>query len=207
MSGEPAGDAPPASLPRRARRGRKAILALTAAIVLLFAVTRWVLVPYRIRGPSMRPTLLGREDGDRREDGDIVAVSRIAYVLSGPARWDVVVVRHPGGEPMDPPGSGPHESVKRVVGLPGERIEIQAGRVVANGLELEPPAPLKTSKVVEKGEYGRTPVQLGEDEYFLLGDNSYLSSDSRRWGPIPRSMIEGRLVFVLYPPDRVGLVR
>lgn len=207
MSGEPTSDAPPAFLPRRARRGRKAIIALTAVLVLLFAVTRWVLVPYRIRGPSMRPTLLGREDGDRREEGDIVAVSRIAYVFSGPARWDVVVVRHPGGEPVDPSGSGPHESVKRVVGLPGEKIELQGGRVVANGLPLEPPAPLQISKVVEKGEYGRTPVQLGEDEYYLLGDNSYLSSDSRRWGPIPRSRIEGRIVFVLYPTGRVGRVR
>jgi signal peptidase I len=165
-----------------------------------FVVARWVLVPYRIRGSSMMPTLVGTEDGNARSTGDIVLVNRLAYCAAssgGPSRWDVVILRHADGE----------ESVKRVVGLPGETVEIREGALVVNGARIELPAHLAGEYIVEKGRFGHAPAVLGDGEYFVLGDSSYLSQDSRRWGPVGRAKIEGRVMCIVFPLGRAGWVK
>lgn len=184
--------------PSRARRAWTRILCVCLLVLAVaFLTLHSVLVPYRIRGDSMLPTLRG---GDR--GADIVLVNRLAYVRGGPRRWDVVVVERVGAD-----GSHAPASVKRVVGLPLERVEIVAGAVRIDGERLEPPEHLRDVFVVSKGPFGLAPVDLGADEYFLLGDNSYLSSDSRALGPIRRPEISGRVEIRFSPLDRAGRVR
>jgi signal peptidase I len=158
---------------------------------------QFVFVPYRIRGDSMLPTLCGGGRG-----ADLVLVSRLAYLWNGPERWDVVVVERAGED-----GAGGGARVKRVVGLPGERVEIVAGTVRVDGQRMDPPVHLREVFVVSKGPFGVGRVDLGADEYFLLGDNSYLSRDSRALGPVRRREISGRVDFRFFPVGRAGRVR
>ena len=143
------------------------------------------------------------------EDGDIVLVNRLAYLFGSPARGEVVIRRPP--EPstgVQGAGNGPApDAVKRVAGLPGETVEIRNGVLCACGVPAKLHPGPDEPEVVRKGPYGRSPVALGTDEYFLLGDASRISSDSRRWGPAHREEIEGRVVLVLLPWQRFGLVR
>ncbi|MBI4604210.1 MAG: signal peptidase I [Planctomycetes bacterium] len=186
---------------RRGRRWPTALAgALALAIALTLAAARWVLVPYRVIGCSMLPTLAGSGGGAA---GDIVLVNRLAYALRDPGRWDVVVLERPGSAGED----APRENVKRVAGLPGERLEILDGRVVIDGVPLDPPEALRGAGVVRKERYGHEPLRLGPDEYFVLGDSSYLSTDSRRWGPVRRGQIQGRVELVVLPWRRSGRVR
>jgi signal peptidase I len=167
------------------------------AAVGLYVTARWVLVPYRVRGGSMLPTLVGIDDAQPSTVGDVVLVSRLAYVFGEPRRWDVAVVHHAEGG----------DSVKRIVGLPGERLEIREGKILIDARPLSLPDALGGVYVVSKERYGLDPVQLGADEFFLLGDSSYLSQDSRRWGPVHRGELSGRAVFVAYPWCRLGSIR
>ncbi len=176
-------------------RARKLLGAGLAVAGALFAVLHWVLVPYRVSGPSMEPTLLDSGHGDRAV-GDIVLVSRLAYLTGGAERWDVAVIQHEG-----------QENVKRVVGLPGETLEIRDGNLLVNNAVIQLPAPLRIRTLVSKGAFGRGPVQLGKDEYFLLGDGGYLSRDSRVWGPIRSEFLRGKVIAVVWPWPRLGFVR
>jgi len=189
-------------------RWRLTLLTATGLVALLFVLSRWVLLPYRVSGGSMRPALVGNEEGDPRVTGDIVLVNHLAYLMNGPARWDVVMLAPSDeGEAGTTEGNSgqPAGRVKRVVGLPGETVDIRDGDLRVNGIAQEFPDRTGNAYVVSKGYYGHNSVSLGEDEYFLLGDNSYLSSDSRQRGPIRRNHIQGKVVLVVYPWERFGV--
>jgi signal peptidase I len=162
----------------------------------LLALARWVVTPYRVSGPSMQPTLEGGDDGGA---GDVILVDRLSYAIRAPRRWEVVVLR--GGD-----GADGTASVKRIVGLPGETVEIWEGAVFVDGRAVPPPPALGAVHVVSKGAFGHVPVRLGPEEYFVLGDNSYLSRDSRSRGPVGRSSIVGRAFLVLLPAGRLGAI-
>jgi signal peptidase I len=183
----------------RTRRARiRGAIVIAALVVSVLATVRWVLVPYRIDGPSMSPAL---------EDGDVVLVNRLAYLFGRPARGEVVI-RRPPRECSTPPADVlKPDAVKRVAGLPGETVEIRDGALCACGVPTRLRPGLEEPRVVRKGPFGRSPVALGSDEYFLLGDASRISSDSRRWGPARREEIEGRVLLVLFPWEHFGLVR
>jgi len=155
----------------------------------------------------MRPTLVGGAEsgaqaGETAAPADWVVVSRTAYWFHRVTRWDVVVVSHDGV-----PGAVAHESVKRVVALPGETVALRNGRVWVDGVAVRPPVALEEMYVVAKGPFGHQPQRLGPDEYFVLGDNSYPSRDSREWGPVSGRQLRGRVAFVLWPPGRRAWVR
>jgi signal peptidase I len=186
------------SSPRRTR-ARGAILIAALAFTML-ATVRWVLVPYRVEGPSMSPSL---------EDGDVVLVNRLAYLFERPGRGEVVIRKPPESSAANggTEGEPKPDAVKRIAGLPGETVEIRDGALCACGVPAKLRPGLDEPEVVRKGPFGRSPVALGSDEYFLLGDASRISKDSRRWGPARREEIEGRVVLVLLPLERFGLVR
>ncbi len=168
------------------RAGRKKLVwASFIAAIGLLATLRWVLVPYRVTGPSMEPTLLAA--------GDIVLVNRLAYLRRGPERWDVVVIEREG-----------RDNIKRVVALPGETLEIRDGGILVNGSPLDLPVALRARAIVSKEAFGRGPVHLGGSEYFLLGDGGYVSRDSRAWGPIESTDFRGKAVAILWPWARLG---
>jgi signal peptidase I len=88
--------------------------------------------------------------------------------------------------------------VKRIIGLPGETIEVAGGRVVVNGKPLAEPYP--TAPI----DYSMPPVELKSNEFFVLGDNRNASFDSHVWGPTPKKELIGRVEFRHWPPARIG---
>jgi len=140
---------------------------------------------YVVEGQSMLNTLF---------PGERVIVSRISYIIGQPARGDVIVLQYP----LDPG----RDFVKRIIGLPGETVAIVDGQVFINGRPL-PPEPY----VVYPGPTDMAPLQLGPDEYFVMGDNRAGSSDSRVWGPLPARRIIGKAWLIYYPFDKFGLVQ
>ena len=195
----------------RSRKGKRILFAAVVLVLASFVVLRWIVVPYRILGSSMLPTLVGTELGQQPVDGDIVLVNRLAYVLRRPQRWEVVVIEQPAasrpeGSREGEAGGAPLENVKRIVGLPGETVEIQGGFLHIDGSRIELPPALRGTYIVSKGRFGRGRVSLADDEYFVLGDNSYLSRDSRYWGPVARRAIQGRAILIVFPWSRFGRV-
>jgi signal peptidase I len=207
---EPSGPAPAPGWPLR--RLVTVLSALAFFLALLLFVRTWVLIPFRIPTSSMEPALLGQK-GDR--PGDTIIVNRLAYLFSDPARWDIVAFRPApgdgGGEgAAGRKSEGDSNMVKRVVGLPGETVRVQDGWVLIDGRPLPRIPSLASIRYVAAGEHGASPstsVKLGPEEYFVLGDNSYLSHDSRRFGPLPRTNIFGRVEWIVLPPSRFGRVQ
>jgi signal peptidase I len=143
----------------------------------LAVAVRSVITIYSVPTASMAPTLL---------PGDRIVATR--YVTDDPARGDVVVFRQPGGE----------VAVKRVIALPGDLVESDAGgRVRVGGRALDEP-------YASAGTTGLTPQIVPAGHVFVLGDNRGESVDSRSWGPLPSRMIRGRARVVLW---RAGSAR
>ncbi len=157
------------------------IIILVIGILIHFFVGTLFIVD----GASMEPNF---------HSGEYIVVDRWQYNFGKPARGDVVVLRFPG----DPQQT---KYIKRVIGLPGEKIEIWHGSIYINGKILNEPyiAPyVKTLPDLTR--------QLQSDDYFLLGDNRDNSSDSRIWGVCPKRDLIGKAWLVLYPFSDKGLV-
>lgn len=161
----------PRFLPYERRKGNfRALWGLAAAILLFGLCDRYLACAGKITDVSMLPTL---------PDGRYLLINKWTYRLRPPRRGEIVVLRAPGKE---------HWSyVKRVVGLPGETVVIQAGRIRVNGRVLREPYALGKT-YPEMG-----PLQIPEEAYFVLGDNRSNSEDSRQFGPVPRGRILGKI--------------
>lgn len=148
----------------------------------------------RIRGSSMLSTL---------HDRDWVLVWRLPYQFRRPRRGEVVICHYPGRR-MRRCKWLPQAFVKRVIGLPGDALEIIEGTVHIHGEPLSEPyldparCRLKPSRPVRV---------LAEDEYYVMGDHRDRSNDSRNVGPIRRRALRGRVVCILWPLKRIGKVR
>ena len=161
-----------------ARLTYEAAIGVLLALLLRFFVCMLV----RVKGKSMMDTL---------QDGDFMLALR--YGLFGDVRrFDVVICRYPGGKGY---------FVKRVVGLPGERVSMEEGALCIDGEVVAEDFPLRKSL---RGFEERT---LGADEYFVMGDNRPCSHDSRRIGPISRSAIHARVCCVFWPLRRCRRIR
>jgi len=152
---------------------------LLAAIV--FLLVNAVTGRFRIDGSSMEPTL---------HNGEYVIINRVVYKLHPPERGDVIVFQR----------DGRRDYIKRVMGLPGETIEIRQGQIFINGVAVS------ESYLKEMGTYSMEPRTIGLDEYFVLGDNRNNSSDSHNWGTVPFSAIDGKAWIVYWPPQSWGVV-
>jgi len=145
---------------------------------ILFVAVRLTLQNTRVDGHSMEPTL---------HDGQYLMVSKLAYRFGEPQRGDIIVFRSPqeDGKAL----------IKRVVGLPGETVQIVDGQVIIDGVSLV--EPYLTQSVGVSGNWG--PRSLGAGEYLALGDNRNNSNDSRSFGPVTTSMIIGKAWFSIWP--------
>jgi signal peptidase I len=127
--------------------------------------------------------------------GDRILVDKVSYHLHAVGRGDIVVFGTPAKELSDPSIT---DLVKRVIGLPGETISSSGGRVYIDGKPLHepwlPPGTVTT---------GITSQTVPPNEYFVMGDNRSDSEDSRFFGPIPRSLIVGKVVFGIWPLSRL----
>jgi signal peptidase I len=169
------------------QQGNKSILreiVETALLTLLiFLAIRTLIQNFRIEGVSMEPNL---------HDGQYLIINKLVYYLHPPERGDVVVFHYPKNPRRD--------FIKRIVGLPGEKVEVRGKRLFVDGEEIEEPYALHA------GKYAWKPQRLGEDEYFVLGDNRNSSSDSHNWGPLNRDAIVGKAWISYWPPKHLGLV-
>ncbi|AHY45369.1 signal peptidase I [Rubrobacter radiotolerans] len=161
------------------------LLILGLSFVLVFGFVRPVVAsPVYIKSGSMLPTL---------RIYDQVLINKLADDLSSPERGEVVLFRDPAG--------GPDSLIKRVVGLPGETLELREGRLYVNGAPLEEPY---VNEPVPPVFFG--PVRVPEGHYFVLGDNRGDSVDSRVYGPVSEEALIGTAAFRFWPPGRIGAV-
>ena len=156
-------------------------------LFMIFALlTRiYVFQPYIVDGQSMEPNLHNK---------DILVVERMSYYLHQPERGDIVI--------FYPPGTGRETYVKRIIGLPGEKIQITPNGVLVNDRRL--PEEYLSSTAANRtfrdtNSPAGKPLVLKDDEYFLMGDNREHSSDSRNWGQIKKSAIVGKTELVALP--------
>jgi len=163
---------------------------LVIALIIIIPFRAYVAEPFVVSGSSMLPNF---------HNNDYLIVNRLTYITGNPQRGDAIVLRFP----KDPS----QFFIKRVIGLPGETVELQQGNVVIvnsqnpQGLTLKEsylPAGLETL-----GSNG--PVHLGSGEYFVLGDNRTASSDSRVWGILPRDLIIGKVWLKAFPFSDFGV--
>ncbi|MEF9941270.1 MAG: signal peptidase I [Lachnospiraceae bacterium] len=141
-------------------------------------------------GESMEPIL---------KNGDVVLVNTIIYDASSPKRGDIIAFKPNGNE-------NTHYYIKRIIGLPGEKLEIKQGKIYINGKKLK--ETYKTTKIKDVG-IAEGEVVLKGDEYFVLGDNRLSSEDSRMAdvGNVKKSEIKGKAWFVAAPRKSFGFIR
>ena len=158
------------------------ILETVLLTVIIFLILNATTGRFQVRGSSMEPAL---------HDGQYLLISKLTYWVHPPERGDVIVF-HPPRNPGD-------DYIKRIVGLPGERVEIQSGRVSVNGVLLEEPY------IANSGSYSGA-WELGDGEYFVLGDNRRNSSDSHTWGVFPGDNVVGKAWLCYWPPEKWSFV-
>jgi signal peptidase I len=175
-------------------------LTITLAVVAVLAFQAEVAKPYRIPSPSMEPTLHCAKpvSGCLSRVADRVIANRLVYRFHEPRRGDIVVFRAPARVEAACGASGAF--VKRIVGLPGEKLSMRNGLVLINGVPLVEPWLREGYRGRESGDWPR----IAGDTYFVLGDNRAMSCDSRRWGVVQRDDIIGRADAIYWPPNRAG---
>jgi signal peptidase I len=179
-------------------------LTVAVAVVVVLAFEAEVAKPYRIPSASMEPTLHCARPaiGCRASFSDRVLVSRVAYRIRDPRRGEIVVFRAPRAAGATCGGAGTF--VKRIIGLPGDVVEMKNGYVYVNGRAIDESAYIESS--FQRGnEWGLWDVS--RSAYFLLGDNRTNSCDSRAFGVVARSDLIGPVVARYWPPTRVGDTR
>lgn len=147
--------------------------------------------PFVVKGASMEPNY---------EESEYLIIDELSYRLVAPARGTVVVIRYPGDER--------EYFLKRIIGLPGERVQLVAGRVkIYNNIHPD-------GQFIDESRYlgatlltaGDNDIKLGADEFFVMGDNRGASLDSRRFGPVKKSEVVGRALLRGYPFKRIGFL-
>lgn len=168
---------------------------LEAAIYILLLVMCVTVIPQyviqrtKVDGTSMEKTLHNRDN---------LLVEKVTYRFHDPERFDIIVF-YPYGKEEDPEDY----YVKRVIGLPGETIQIKGPDIYINGTKLE--ENYGKDPITDEG-CAIDPITLADDEFFVLGDNREVSSDSRDFGPVKKKNISGRVVMRIYPFSDFGLL-
>jgi signal peptidase I len=158
------------------------ILETLVLSVVLFVSINIISARIRVDGASMEPTLVS---------GEYVIVNRLSYRVGSPTRGDIIVFHFP----RDPK----EEYIKRVIGLPGDEVEVKNGSVYVNGQPLD-----EGYLKVKMDYFGSWRVPAGQ--LFVLGDNRNNSSDSHDWGTVPMDYVVGKAILVYWPPPSWGLI-
>jgi signal peptidase I len=156
---------------------------LGVAIALALVIILFIYQPVKVEGTSMAPLL---------SDQERIFINKFVYRFEPVARGEVVVFWYP----LDRTKS----FIKRVVGLPGETVEIQHGVLFVDGKRFS--EPYVPDSYFDGSSYG--PVRIPAGEYFVMGDHRDSSNDSRMFGPVPRECIYGKAVFAYWPVERFG---
>ena len=164
------------------------IVSLAIFIVLyVFAIQ-----PHQVKGLSMYPTL---------DNGEYLLTNKVTYRFSQPQFGDIIIFRAPHNEE--------YEYIKRIIGLPGDKIKISKGKFYLNGVVLDESLYLADDIITFQERYLKENVEITvpPDSYFVAGDNRPHSSDSRDFGPVPEDNIVGKAWLRYWPPQSVGILQ
>lgn len=144
--------------------------------------------PHKVSGSSMFPNF---------KNGDYIITDKLTYRFDSPKRGDIVVFKNPKDETQD--------FIKRILGLPGDRLKVQGGKIYLNGNQLNEPY-LANTVVTNPGSFLSEGVEITVEpgHYITIGDNRPASSDSREWGFITREEIIGKVFFRYWPATEIG---
>ena len=146
-----------------------------------------------ITSGSMAPAL----QGDAYATGDRIVIEKVTGWFRSPKRWEIHFFYNEDGIPV----------AKRIIGLPGESVSLKKNRIYINGVEVKRPVWLESRKYLDAGNLsGGREVTCGNG-FYVLGDDSRDSYDSRFTGPVPPAELRGRAILVVWPRSRIGLVR
>jgi len=155
-------------------------------IIGIYTLVNLATARFVVEGRSMYPSFLGEE---------YLIVSRLSYIVGDPDRGDVVVFHYPEDPSRD--------FIKRVIGLPGETVHIENGQIYINNVPISEPY---IAELCETSMCQNRTWTLGDDEFFVMGDNRNASQDSRSFGAINRSHIIGRALVIYWPPSEWGII-
>ena len=170
--------------------GKEIVRVLLISALIVVPIRYFIAQPFVVRGASMEPNFFDRE---------YLIIDEISYVFRDPVRGEVLVFHYPRMTEQ--------YLIKRIIGLPGERITIKEGQVVITNAS-SPDGFILEEPYLDSLQFLTGPdltIQLGSREYFVMGDNRNSSSDSRIWGALERKYIVGRTFIRAWPPDRIGI--
>ena len=179
--------------PSAKRRTIEWLVIIAIALVVAVMVRLYVVQSFYVPSVSMSPTL---------QVGDRILVNKLAYHLHGVGRGDIIVFRAPP-KVASTCDTTDQDLVKRVIGLPGETISDRDGLVYINNKVLPEPWLPKNDTNTFTGSF--SPVHIGANSYFVMGDNREDSCDSRYWGTVNRSMIIGKVEIRIWPLSRIHI--
>lgn len=161
---------------------------LMVSVVIAVVIILFIYQPVKVEGTSMMPALVDQER---------IFINKFVYRfgISSVERGDMVVFWFPGDLSKS--------YIKRVIGVPGDTVQVDNGTVMING------RPLEEGYVPEeyRDHTSMSPTRVPDDQFFVLGDHRSSSNDSRSWGMVPRRYIYGKAVFVYWPLDKIGVIR
>ena len=163
---------------------------IVVALSVFVVIYLFIVQPHEVKGSSMEPTF---------QNNEYIITDKISYRFGKPNRGDVVIFKAPVNPDVD--------YIKRIIGLPGETVMVQSGRIYIDGKMLNEPyledlTPIFPGGFIKEGVV----VSIPENHYFVMGDNRPHSSDSREFGPIEKKLIIGRAVFRYWPINDLGLI-
>ena len=182
---------------------REWVESLVVAFLLAMVIRTFVVQAFKIPTGSMRPTLI---------EGDLIMVNKFIYganvpftnlslpAVHKPNRGDVIVFIYPEDPKKD--------FIKRLIASEGETVEIRNGTIYINGKPLLDPM-FSQRYYYNRGDFGseNQKVTVPKDSYFVMGDNSASSQDSRYWGFVPKRNILGKAILIYWPPQRIRMIK
>lgn len=156
---------------------------IAIAAIVVFGIRAILFQPFLVSGASMEPNI---------SQSNYLIIDELTYRFREPMRGEVIVFRYPG----DPSTF----YIKRIMGLPGEKVDVEGGALSIDGTKINETAYLKGV-----GTSGTVHVQLDADHYFVMGDNRSNSYDSRAWGPLEKKYVVGRALLRLFPFNRISV--
>lgn len=171
------------------REAKEWAQSLLIAILLTLVVRTYIVQAFKIPSGSMRPTLL---------EGDKIFVNKYTYRFNPPQRGDIIVFKFPGDMKKD--------FIKRLVAFDGEEVEIRSGKIFVGGKALEDQESFGKFYYYNHDPFGgpNEKIHVPADSYYVLGDNSANSTDSRFWGFVPKKNMIGKAIFRWWPLNRMG---
>jgi signal peptidase I len=162
---------------------------LLIAAIIVIPIRIWVAQPFIVSGSSMVPSF---------ENGEYLIVDEFSYHFREPQRGEVVIFRYPKDQSKF--------FIKRIIGLPNERISIKDNKIFIFNEEFPGGISIEESYIGDDIYMANLNATLDENQYFVLGDNRKMSSDSRFWGPLEERLIIGRAWLRLWPFSKLGIL-